>query len=312
MPIPNVPTLYQKLASGSEGGHEFARIMRLLISSEYGRQKRLFIAESDASGDFRGLDGYLLEEQFENIRDQAITGFQFKFYQSNLSSQQKKVIQESLQKAIRQNPYMEKFILVTPDDFQMAQMQWFHQVKEKYEYKKIIDFGGIYRMMYFTIEHWGHSRITELMLKNEEIGRKYYPDLFPYDKGKFKLLQPTIDTDSKDPVFDFRFANSTPDIHLLSLIEVQIEEVYTGLYGFPKNKLLRSSGTLSFKLDFNKEINRFELPDPIIFKANEPMRFKLRFKDFKEDCPGNTFRLKFWFHFDQFVIPTDSISFVFL
>ena len=37
MPIPNSATLYQKIGKGAEGGHEFARFIKLLLISGYKR-----------------------------------------------------------------------------------------------------------------------------------------------------------------------------------------------------------------------------------------------------------------------------------
>ena len=88
MPIPNVATLYQKISKGSEGGSEFARFVKLLISSEFAKHKIRFISESDASGDHRGVDGYVLEN-LDFSGTHLVNGYQFKFYSSNLTSNQK-------------------------------------------------------------------------------------------------------------------------------------------------------------------------------------------------------------------------------
>lgn len=74
MPIPNVSTLYSQIANGSEGGHEFARFIKLLLTADYTARGIEFIAESDASGDYRKLDAYLPgDEEFKEM----ITGFQW-------------------------------------------------------------------------------------------------------------------------------------------------------------------------------------------------------------------------------------------
>lgn len=77
MPIHNVATLYQQIGSGAEGGHEFARFVRLLLLAEFNKLGSQFISESDASGDFRKTDGFIVgDNDFPN----CITAFQYKFY----------------------------------------------------------------------------------------------------------------------------------------------------------------------------------------------------------------------------------------
>ena len=83
MPIPNVSTLYQRIHKGAEGGHEFARFIKLLLSNDYGNQGLKFISESDASGDYKKLDAYI---PGDTLFPENITGFQFKFFGSNLNS----------------------------------------------------------------------------------------------------------------------------------------------------------------------------------------------------------------------------------
>jgi hypothetical protein len=43
MPIPNVSTLYQRISQGAEGGHEFARFIKLLLGTDYSSQRVHFI-----------------------------------------------------------------------------------------------------------------------------------------------------------------------------------------------------------------------------------------------------------------------------
>src|ERR1700752_5343322 len=114
MPIPNIPTLYQKIGSGSEGGHEFARIVKLLLHADCTVKGITLFAESDASGDYKKLDAYYgTDKYFEPL----ITGLQFKFYPAKLSLSQKKQITRSIDVALQENQFIQEFILVTPEDF---------------------------------------------------------------------------------------------------------------------------------------------------------------------------------------------------
>jgi hypothetical protein len=108
-------------------------------------------------------------------------------------------------------------------------------------------------------------------------------------------------------VFDFQFKNSSAEICLLNKIDIQIEEIWTVLKGIPQRELLGSIGTISIPMDFTKAINAFQFDDPLIFNSRKAKRFKIQLQNFK-DCPGNWIRLKFWFHFDDFSIPTNSFS----
>ena len=333
MPIPNISTLYQRISNGSEGGHEFARFVRMLFNADYEAQGVRFISESDASGDYKKVDAFIPGDiDFPN----NIIGFQFKFFPSKLSSTQKQEIVRSIETAIKENEFIQELILVTPEDFMKEQQEWFDSLKEKYEEVYWGDSNGLYRKCKFELIHWGHSKIVELSLKHDHIGSHYFPELFPNGKGKMKLSKIGIDeqlslwgksehskngyyqislrdNDDKrttDPVFDFQFKNSTDEIHLLNKIEVHIEEVWTTLRGIPIDQFLRSVGTIIHKMDFDKPVNTINLPDPLIFEKNSPKRFKLQLESFSNRCPGNSAKIKFWFYFDEITIPTDSYTMI--
>lgn len=327
MPIPNVSTLYQKIASGAEGGLEFARILRLLLHADFNAKKIDLVAESDASGDYKGLDAYVVEnDEFPDF----IRGFQFKFYSSKLSQPQKREIILSIEKARQYNEFIQEFVLITPEDFMKEQLAWFGDLKAKYEELYWVEIDGLYRKSGFKLTHWGHSRIIELFLKHEHIGRNYYPELFPFTTGKFTLSKAKLDCkkskwkelhnysyfqidsdDNKltlDPVFDFQFINNTNDLFLLDNIEIQIESISTTLRGFRSIHVLKSVGVFEYRIDFNKNINRLEFDDPLILKHNKPFRFHLQLIEFTKDCPGNNAKIKFWFHFRTHSVPTESFS----
>lgn len=329
MPIPNVSTLYQRISQGAEGGHEFARFIKLLLGTDYSSQKVHFISESDASGDYKKVDAYISgDKDFPPL----ITGFQFKFYPFKLSAKQKANIVESIEGAIKENEFIQEFILITPEDFYKEQQEWFDDLRKKYEKSYWASSNGITRLSKFKLIHWGHTKIIELALKHDHIGNRYFPELFPLGVGKFKLSKVAIDSElcswhtsshhfnsyyqssvdeddvvrTSDPIFDFQFKNSSNEIHLLNRIEIHIEEIGSTMNGLPSGETLRSIGTLEVDIDFTEPINTIPLADPLIFQSNSPKRFNIKLNSFSKKCPGNWVRIKFWFFFDDITIPTDS------
>jgi hypothetical protein len=326
MPIPNVSTLYSRIAKGSEGGGEFARFIRLLFTADYSSQGIRFISESDSSGDYKKVDAYILGGP---DLPQLTSGFQFKFYPCNLSTKQKLDIEDGIQSALQENSNMQDYYLITPEDFQKEQQGWFDQLRLKYEKTYTIRTQKGFYSAHRKIHHWGHSKIIELSLKHDHIGSRYFPELFPLGIGKFKLANASMDSDvcswapskhrentffqrngdakrTTDPIFDFQFKNSTAEIHLLQRIELHIEAVWTDIKGFSKKHVLRSVGTVIHKTDFSKNVNAIALNDPLIFQSNQPKRFRIQLQGFAEDCPGNYAQIKFWFYFDELTIPTNS------
>lgn len=326
MPIPNISTLYQRIAKGSEGGHEFARFIKLLLQAHYSSQGINLISGSDASGDYKKLDAYIPEASDTEILN---TGFQFKFFPCALSASQRAQIIDSIEAALKEPHLIYEFILVTPEDFMKEQQLWFDKLRNKYEseeYKRESKVGAIFHLI-----HWGHTKIIELALKHDHIGQHYFPELYPVGVGKFKLSKATIDCHKSnwtafenemfafhqsydperndlttDPLFDFHFTNSSPEIFLLKKIEIHLEDVCHLVKGIPAEYLLKSIGTIEHNFDFKKRVNVIELNDPMIFPAASPMRFQIQLTEFTKKCPGNTVRLKFWFYFDKLIIPTDS------
>lgn len=329
MPIPNVATLYQKIGFGSEGGLEFARFIRLLLSAHYDSLGINFVSESDAAGDYKGIDAYTPGDvDFP----QNIDGYQFKFFPNKMSSSQKNEIIISIERAINHNLFIQKFILVTPEDFTKSQQAWFESIKQRYEDDYMLESNGLIRSCKREIIHWGHSKIVELSLKFDHIGSKYFPELFPVGVGKFKLASFKLDVinsrwiqsshhkygyyqdfrdDRKDlttdPVFDFHFTNSSAEIFLLERIEIHVEDIKAQLNGFSANQLLKSIGTINHEMNFSEPINFILLDDPLIFEAQRPKRFKIQLTSFVKKCPGNYAVIKFWFHFSNYSISTDLI-----
>lgn len=328
MPIPNVSTLYKRIASGSEGGNEFARYIKLLLNADCAGRRQQLIAESDASGDFRKLDAFIPAKKPDTGIE---TGFQFKFYPSRLTSKQKIEIRDGMIAALNANKGMREYVVVTPEDWHKETQTWFAELQDEFEKYITIryDWGSI--GFHFKLTHWGHTKIQELVLKHDHLGTHYYPELFPVGVGKFKLAHTIIDCDNSlwfpyddapynyyqvgatnkkrlttDPVFDFSFTNSSPEIFLLRKIEIHIENVTTQLKGIGVPHLLRSIGTIEHELSFKEPIEVINLSDPMVFESNKAMRFKLQLKNFTKECPGNCVSLKFWFHFNDYSIPTDS------
>lgn len=329
MPIPNISTLYQRIKKGAEGGHEFARFMKLLLGTDYSNRGIHFISESDATGDFKKLDAYFINQKWST---KLLTGFQFKFYPETLNKQQRYEIIKSIEAALAENNLLEQYILITPEDWHKEDQDWFDKLRQKYERPIVIEcLEGTLRSN-FNLLHWGHSKIIELSLKHEHIGRLYFKELYPLEVGKLKLTKCSIDTTlcnwaqsshgkniyygttplgesikkTSNPILDFQFKNSTPEIMLLDKIEIHIEKIWTTLKGLPTEIFLNSSGTIEHEMDFSKPINVISFHNPLVLKPISPLRFKVSLNGFLEKCPGNWSTIKFWFHFDEATIVSDS------
>jgi len=329
MPIPNVSSLYQRLHSGSEGGLEFARCAKLLLSAHYDRLGKHFVAESDASGDYRKLDAYLRD--ISSVPE-LITGFQFKFFPAALKPSHRKELESGILQAITANPTMTEYILFTPEEFMKEGQEWWGQLKRKYEKKSTVTCNGVPVHFTRSLTHWSHTKIIELSLREEYIGHRYFPELFPGTVGSFKLDYAGIDcfnsnwTPSQkqknayfqifgnknqglmsDPLFDFQFTNSTAEIFLLRAIEIHIERITHTIKGISAEYLLKSIGSIECMIDFDKENNVFDLKDPIKFKNYEPLRFNVQLKEFTKRAPGNGVTLKFLFDFGKYTILSESV-----
>ena len=126
MILPNLPSLSQILRHGAEAGHEFARICNQLAISA-NRYVELHTPD-DSSGDFKCLDAYY--ERGHESKD--IVGFQYKFYPTPLTPQHRHNIKESLEGAIDALPRLVMWILVTPDDFNRFDQNWFVDLCDRF------------------------------------------------------------------------------------------------------------------------------------------------------------------------------------
>lgn len=327
MPIPNVSSLYQRIAKGSEGGHEFARFIKLLLLADYRDMGMNFISESDASGDYRKVDGYVLGD---TDFPQNIIGYQFKFFPSNLSSNQKYELKESIKAAISENEFIQDLIIVKPEDWQTDLQTWFDALCHEFHREYWIENEGLTRKCHFKLAHWGHTKIIELALRHDHVGIHYFPELFPLGFGRLKLSKAVVASEkcswspfegqeykyfickkgnlTTDPVLDFRFKNSTGEIHLLNRIEVHIDKIWATMKGIPSDELLVSTGMIELEIDFTKKVNEFDFKDPWVFSPHKAKRFHFMLKNFLK-CPGNCIQLKFWFFFDELTVPTHSFIF---
>lgn len=344
MPIPNVANLYQIIGKGAEGGHEFARVLNQLIIAEANERGLESIISSDASGDYKGVDS-ILKERWRRTDNFIYTGFQYKFYPSNLTTNHKADIKLSLERVIDKFPEMSNWILVTPEDFSKNDMRWFELLKKEYEYKvSMIEAAERFmnkRQQHFrndlSISHWGHTKLISLMLKHPEIGRHYYSNpFFIKEEGSLSLSKISVDTQntiwhrseeeknyfiqeivlggsskSSELIFDFQFINNVGLIHHLQQIDIIIEKIWTQLSGFPSTEVLQSIGTIEFEMDFNKQTNSIILDDviggPILFGEGSK-RFKLQLNNFARKCPGNMAKIRFEFIFNDKVIKSEIIT----
>lgn len=122
MGIPNVPSLFQKIARGSEGGAEFARVVTLLIEAECIESEDVTIITSDDMGDFRGVD---LNRHHQGHPTTFFAGYQFKFYSQSLISSHRSEIKASFESARGRNPYRYSWIFVTAEDPLEKDISWF-------------------------------------------------------------------------------------------------------------------------------------------------------------------------------------------
>lgn len=152
MSIPNIPSLSKIIHHGSEGGHEFARIMNQLLFEDSQMYDYHFQSYSDSAGDFKGVDA-LMEKGLRKI------GLQYKFFEGNPKNN-KSDLRKSLLNAVENFPDMDEWILVTPDNFSRHGMAWLEEISSLTPVK---------------VKHWGHSEILAFMLKLPHIGKKYYP-----------------------------------------------------------------------------------------------------------------------------------------
>jgi energy-coupling factor transporter ATP-binding protein EcfA2 len=177
--LPPVQSLSKILPTGTEGGKEFGRIIDLLLFNELRSEGQRFQPLNDAAGDFRGLDSY----RYSHKGDQ-ITGYQYKFYSSPLSSQHRSSILGALREAAKDpDNNIQTYVLVTPDDLtnsgrraDQGDVEWFEKLRIKFKDS-------------FTLEHIGHTKIVSMFMKAPHVCLFYYPELVPFGLKKRKTIQ---------------------------------------------------------------------------------------------------------------------------
>lgn len=327
MGIPNVPSLFQKIARGSEGGAEFARVVTLLIEAESRDSEEVTIITSDAMGDFRGVD---LIRHRRGHPSTFFAGYQFKFYPQSLTPSHRSEIKDSFESARSRNPYMHSWILVTPEDFLKKDMSWLQTLLDQSKDQTIsLEIGGTFWIEPFSLEHWGKSKILSLMLRYPHVGRPYFPELYRDAEGKLFIERISVESKScfwklhpesptffvpltfdeisnlkkkgngshqkmtSDPVFDIQLINNSNNVYLLKGIEIVRTNVWSKLSGLSPERVLKSIGRVQMKVDFKNSAIKHMLDDPLILSSKSPLRFGLQFKDVR--APGN--RVSFYFRF---------------
>ncbi|AYG57803.1 NACHT domain-containing protein [Rhizobium jaguaris] len=177
--LPALPTLSEILPDGTEGGKEFGRIIDLLLFNEWRGEGNKFQPLDDSAGDFRGLDSYRYGR-----RGNKITGYQYKFYRSPLSSQHRSLIAAAIEQAAENSESkISTYVLVTPDDLtnsgkrkEGGDIAWFEALREKYRSR-------------FEIEHIGHTKIIAMFLRARHLCLFYYPSLVPLGDARRKTIQ---------------------------------------------------------------------------------------------------------------------------
>ena len=159
MTLPNVPSLTQIIGAGAEGGHEFARIRHQLLLHTATINNLRYDMCSDRAGDYKHLDGW--SHNWSDLTD-ALTGFQFKFYPSPLSSGHKQDIKASLKNASGSNPDMRQWILILPDDMTQQDQGWFDQLPHRTDLR---------------VQSWGHTQLIKMFMRYPELCAKYYPQV---------------------------------------------------------------------------------------------------------------------------------------
>jgi hypothetical protein len=180
--IEETKTLCDILPSKSaSSGHEFGRIVNLLLFHDGRRRGRKITLLDDRSGDYCGLDA------FEASGKVVVVGYQHKFYPSPLSDEHRRDVEKSLAKtaaAMREDKIrVEKYVLVTPQNLVESGVRktggdatWFQGLRDKHK-------------LPFEIEHWGHAQLQALFLETPSIGLFYYPELFADGATRRRTVQ---------------------------------------------------------------------------------------------------------------------------
>lgn len=167
--IPKLPSLFVTLGPGALSGQLFAALCDQLLIRDTESRNVEFWTPSDRAGDYRGLDSFVIADARTGSSFAGNTGkigLQYKFYASEtvpLSSDHKHSIKNSLNNAAEQNPDMSVWILVTPEDFNVHQLEWLQSLAHSNDKLKIL--------------HWGQKKLTSLITQYPECAAHIYPVL---------------------------------------------------------------------------------------------------------------------------------------
>lgn len=220
-----VRDLFHQWGPGAESGKRFGRLVDLLLYQEARAEKKRHFLFDDRAGDYHGLDSFR-----GGPRDPDGTiGYQYKFYPSPLTPQQRGDIEDSLRKAVEgaEKLRLRKWVLVSPQDLVSpatrkggGDVEWFESLREKH-------------CPDIELEHIGHSKLTGLLQIPESIllCLHYYPELAP---ANLRPLQRTIQ-DTRE-CYDRAFAGRHARLRLVGFPALKdpldgfpIEQIYVPL-----------------------------------------------------------------------------------
>jgi len=110
-----------------------------------------------------------------------------------------------------------------------------------------------------------------------------------------------------NPIFDITLVNNTSITQVLHRIDIIIERIWSEIKAGPLPQILKPIMTYSFRVDFTKKVNSFELGSPISFGAEQPVRFKIQLEKFITDCPGNCAEIRFRFACNNALVESETL-----
>jgi hypothetical protein len=163
-----ISSFISRVGIGGYAGRVFAHVCDQLLLHEAKANGFDFYCPSDSIGDYKGVDAYSLptnKGNFEGIGGKV--GFQYKCIPSEsgkLDASRKAQIVSSLKRATNENDDLCLWILITPEDFNKNQQNWFDA---------LVDIQNVP----FRIKHWGHKELERLYRKHPEVVSGWYPEL---------------------------------------------------------------------------------------------------------------------------------------
>ena len=172
MPIASAPSLYLRLKNGKEGGLEFAPLMDLLLLADSKALDYPFTAfDDDETGRSVGVDSFA-----GRGKKGGLVGYRYRFLPSPLSAQQKRSAEVELERACEQFPDLEKWVLVTPEDFTKRDSEWLERLEYRFRSAPGRKKPASVRRV-IAVEHWGHTEIARLMVRYPHIVENFFPEI---------------------------------------------------------------------------------------------------------------------------------------